>query len=175
MADEYADCYYRRKARNDLRNYSVGWNCSCRARNGVEYIYYAVMFAGFLQLVFGIMGLAPSLTRLVPYPAVQGVTNAMVLYILAAQFRFGKVAPDKTYNAQYSTRNLVEPGHSWAHIVDDNDHWELGSSLVVFGIHAGLAFVISFGLPRVTKFVPSSFVAIIVCTFTEHIFVCQNF
>jgi len=143
-------------------------------KNGVEYIYYAVMFAGFLQLIVGIMGLAPALTRLVPYSVVQGVSNAMALYILAAQFRFGKVAPDKTSHAQSSTRNLVEPGHSWAHIVDDNNDWEFGSSLAVFGIHAGLAFVISFGLPRVTKFVPSSFVAIIACTFTEHIFFRQT-
>mmetsp|Transcript_24664 Transcript_24664/g.36533 ORF Transcript_24664/g.36533 Transcript_24664/m.36533 type:complete len:481 (+) Transcript_24664:1-1443(+) len=132
------------------------------------------MFAGFLQLIVGIMGLAPALTRLVPYSVVQGVSNAMALYILAAQFRFGKVAPDKTSHAQSSTRNLVEPGHSWAHIVDDNNDWEFGSSLAVFGIHAGLAFVISFGLPRVTKFVPSSFVAIIACTFTEHIFFRQT-
>jgi len=140
--------------------------------SGVEYVYYAVMFAGFLQLVFGMMGLG-ALMRFVPYPVVQGFSNAMAMYILAAQFRFGKVAPDKTFHSEYSTRNLVEPGHSWSHITDQGTEWNTGSSLTVLGIHAGIAFLICLGLPRLTRVVPSAFVALIVCTFVEHIFIRQ--
>eukprot|EP00979_Chaetoceros_neogracilis_P017049 scaffold10175_cov268-Chaetoceros_neogracile.AAC.5 len=140
--------------------------------SGVEYVYYAVMFAGFLQLVFGMMGLG-ALMRFVPYPVIQGFSNAMAMYIVAAQFRFGKVAPDKSYLAEYSTRQLVEPGHSWEHITDNDTDWNLGSSLVVFGIHVALAFSICLALPKLTRIVPSAFVAIVVCTFIEHIFVRQ--
>jgi SulP family sulfate permease len=141
-------------------------------KSGVEYVYYAVMFAGFLQLVFGMMGLG-ALMRFVPYPVVQGFSNAMAMYIIAAQFRFGKVAPDKTFHSEYSTRNLVEPGHSWQHIVDHGTDWKTGSSLIVLGIHAAVAFVICLGLPRLTRIVPSAFVALVVCTFVEHIFIRQ--
>jgi len=140
--------------------------------SGVEYVYYAVMFAGFLQLVFGIMGLG-ALMRFVPFPVVQGFSNAMALYIVAAQFRFGKVAPDKSFNAEYSTRHLVEPGHSWAHITDNGTDWKLGSSMVILGIHAGVAFLICMALPKLTRVVPSAFVAIVVCTFAEHMFIRQ--
>ena len=141
--------------------------------SGVEYVYYAVMFAGFLQLVFGIMGLGGVLTRFLPYSVVQGFSNAMALYIVAAQFRFGKVAPDKSFLAEYSTRHLVEPGHSWAHITDNGTDWKLGSSMVILGIHAGVAFLICMALPKLTRVVPSAFVAIVVCTFAEHMFIRQ--
>lgn len=140
--------------------------------DGYEYVFYAVMFGGLLQAVFGLTGMG-ALMRFVPYPVVQGFSNAMALYILAAQFRFGKVSPDQSYLAQYSTRRLIQPGNAWAHITDEASPWNdnMAKSLIMLGVHTGIAFLICLLLPRVTRAVPSSFVAIVVCTFIEHIFV----
>ncbi len=134
---------------------------------GPEYIFYAVMFAGVLQVVFGVMGLG-ALMRFVPYPVVQGFSNAMAIYIIAAQFRFGRKG------ANFNTvdgRQLVEAGHSWAHITDENAEWNTGSPLIILGIHAAVAFLICLFLPKLTRVVPSSFVALSFCTIVEHAFI----
>lgn len=140
-------------------------------KHGVDYIYYAVMFGGFLQILFGLMGLG-ALMRFVPYTVVQGFSNAMALIILAAQFRYGKVTPDQSFHAEYSyNRNMVEMGHSWSHIIDSESSWNTGSSLIILGSHALAAFLICLFMPRFTRIIPSSFVAIIVCTFVEHVLI----
>lgn len=131
---------------------------------GVEYIFYAVMFAGVLQILYGIMGLG-ALMRFVPYPVVQGFSNAMACYIIAAQFRLGR------NGAMYEGRKLVEPGHSWAHITDENAEWSKGAPLIILGIHAFVALLICLLLPRFTRKVPSSFVALAFCTIVEHAFI----
>jgi SulP family sulfate permease len=141
---------------------------------GVGYVYYAVMFAGLLQFVFGLLGLG-ALMRFVPYPVVQGFSNAMALYIVAAQFRYGKVAPDKSFLTEFQGRNLVEAGHSWSHITDGDSPWITGSHLNILSIHVCVAFVICLGLPKLTRIIPSSFVALVVCTFVEHVFLRTPF
>ncbi len=140
-------------------------------KNGEGYVYYAVMFAGFLQILFGLMGLG-ALIRFVPHPVVQGFSNAMALYVIAAQFRFGKVFNDQSFHAEYSTRNLIEPGIAWDHISDKSSPWNTEkSSLIVMGIHVAVAFLICLVLPRFTRAIPSSFVALFLCTFAEHVLV----
>jgi len=139
--------------------------------HGSDYVYYAVMFGGFLQVVWGLMGLG-ALMRFVPYTVVQGFANAMALIIFAAQFRYGKVSADQAFHAEYSySRNLVDLGHSWAHIIDSESSWITGSSLLILGCHALLALVICFVMPRFTRIIPSSFVAVVVCTFVEHVLI----
>jgi SulP family sulfate permease len=138
-------------------------------KHGVEYFYYAVMFAGVLQFAFGLVGLG-ALMRFVPYPVIQGFSNAMALYIVAAQFRYGKVAPNQSFRNEFVGRNLVQAGHSWSHISDADTPWLTGSSLNILSIHVCVAFAICLGLPKLTRAIPSSFVALFVCTFVEHVF-----
>lgn len=139
--------------------------------HGSDYIFYAVMFGGFLQILFGLMGLG-ALMRFVPYTVVQGFSNAMALIIFAAQFRYGKVPLDDTYHSEYSyNRNLVEMGHSWGHIIDNERSWISGPSLIILSCHVAVAFLICLVMPRFTRVIPSSFVAIFVCTFIEHVLI----
>lgn len=133
---------------------------------GYEYIFYAVLFGGFLQLIFGIMGLG-ALMRFVPYPVVQGFSNAMALYIVAAQFRFGRDNSHYSYEL-WTNRKLVEPGHSWNHISDQDKEWNTGAPVIVLGIHAAVAFLICLLLPKLTRTIPSSFVALAFGIFLEH-------
>ena len=139
--------------------------------HGADYIFYAVMFGGFLQVLFGLMGLG-ALMRFVPYTVVQGFSNAMALIIFAAQFRYGKVPLDDTYHSEYSyNRNLVEMGHSWGHIIDNERSWISGSSLIILACHVVVSFLICLLMPRFTRVIPSSFVAIFLCTFIEHVLI----
>ena len=134
--------------------------------HGYEYVFYAVLFAGFLQMNFGLLGMG-SLTRFIPFPVVQGFANAMALVILGAQFRFGKVFTDQLY----AQRHLVEAGHSWAHITDKGGEWNGATEVGILSGHVALAFLICMFLPKITRAVPSTFVALFVCTFVEHIFI----
>jgi SulP family sulfate permease len=139
--------------------------------HGSDYVYYAVLFGGFCQILFGLMGLG-ALMRFVPHPVIQGFSNAMALIIFAAQFRFGKVFPDQSFHSEYSySRELVQAGHSWSHIIDKAGSWNTGSSLIILGSHALFAFLICLFLPRLTRLIPSSFVAIFLCTFIEHVLI----
>lgn len=138
-------------------------------KNGQGYVYYAVMFAGFLQMLFGFMGLG-ALMRFVPYPVVQGFSNAMALYVVAAQFRFGKV--DEDFHAEHATRRLIQPGHAWDHIIDNSMGWNSErAEIVVMACHAAAAFIICLFLPKITRAIPSSFVALFFCTFLEHVLI----
>lgn len=139
--------------------------------HGPDYIFYAVMLGGFFQMLFGLMGLG-ALMRFVPYTVIQGFSNAMALVIFAAQFRYGKVSTDQSFRENYSYgRDLVDIGHSWAHIIDSESSWITGSSLLILGIHAAVAFIICLVMPRFTRIIPSSFVAIVFCTFLEHVLI----
>ena len=136
--------------------------------HGYEYIFYAVLFAGFLQMNFGLLGLG-ALTRFIPYPVVQGFANAMALVIVGAQFRFGKVSTQEMYVQE---RNLVKAGYSWSHITDKEGDWYSESAEVgILGAHVAIALLICMVLPRFTRAVPCAFVALVVCTFVEHIFI----
>lgn len=104
--------------------------------------------------------------RFVPYPVIQGFSNAMALVILAAQFRYAKIIPDEQF---YETRNLIEAGYSWRHIVGTDVKWNTGLEVLILGLHAILALLICLLLPKLTRVVPSAFVALFVCTLIEQV------
>jgi SulP family sulfate permease len=137
--------------------------------HGAEYVFYAVMFAGILQLLFGLTGMG-SFTRFVPVPVVQGFCNAMAVIIIAAQFRYGKVFPDQSYHSMWN-RELLGPGFSWKHITDKGSQWNTGSSVAFLGGQAFIALMICMIMPKVSRAIPASFVALFVCTFIEHVLV----
>jgi sulfate permease, SulP family len=134
-------------------------------KEGVEYVYYAIMFAGLLQVAFGVLGLS-ALMRFVPHSVVQGFCNAISVYTVLAQLRFGKINPDEVGNG----RRLVEFGHSWNHIANDGSTWINGSSLLLFGIHVLTAFLICISFPKITRAVPGSFVAMLFCLIMNQFF-----
>ena len=58
-------------------------------QHGVEYLYWAVIFAGIIQILIGIFKLAKFI-RLVPMPAIYGFVNGLAIVIATSQFRFFK-------------------------------------------------------------------------------------
>lgn len=101
--------------------------------HGVEYVFAAVVLAGLIQLAAGMLRLG-KLIRLVPHPVIFGFVNGLAVIIFLSQMDQFK---------------------------DASGAWLTGNSLyIVLGL-VGLTMLIIWGLPRITKVVPASLVAIL--------------
>lgn len=114
------------------------------AEHGIQYLFAAIMLAGVLQILAGVFKLGKFI-RMVPHPVMIGFVNGLAIVIFLAQLGQFKV-PDATGALQ----------------------WMQGSQLyVMLGLVALTMFIIHF-LPKLTKAVPSSLVAIITVTVLVH-------
>jgi len=136
-------------------------------KDGVGYVFYAVLFAGLLQTLFGLLGFG-ALMRMIPYPVMQGFTNAMVLIIGAAQFRYGRVDP-YTEVTNDPDRRLIAFGKSWEHITDNRSSWVENWPLIILSLHAVVAFTISWIMPRITRAIPGPIIAMLFGSLFEHL------
>lgn len=102
--------------------------------HGVEYIFATVILAGVLQMIFGFLRLGKFI-RLVPQPVMYGFVNGLAIVIFMSQIQQFKVA--------------------------GTEDWLQGKALwVMLGLVALTMFII-WGLPKLTKAVPASLVAIL--------------
>ena len=101
--------------------------------HGEEYVFAAVVLAGVLMALAGIFRLG-KLMRLVPHPVIFGFVNGLAIIIFTAQLD------------QFQ----------------DKDHnWLQGSPLFIMLGFTLLTMLIIWGLPKLTKAVPASLVAIL--------------
>ena len=108
---------------------------SLAAEHGPEYIFATVILAGLLQMAAGALRLG-KLMRLVPHPAIYGFVNGLAIVIFLSQVDQFRVAP--------------------------GGDWMTGTPLAVFAGLVALAMLIIWGLPKLTKAVPSALAAILV-------------
>ena len=113
---------------------------------GVQYLMVAGLLTGLLQIIWGYLRLAYQM-RFVPQGVLSGFVNALALLIFQAQLPQLGV---NLHGGEESHAAELLP-HGWWQIVNV---W----GLVVLGL------VIIYGLPRLTRLVPSQLVAIIVLT-----------
>jgi len=107
---------------------------SLAADHGVEYVFAAVVLAGILQVTAGALKLG-KLMRLVPHPVIFGFVNGLAIIIFMSQLdQFKDAAGD----------------------------WLSGSTLYILLGLVLLTMLIIWGLPKLTKVVPSSLTAILV-------------
>lgn len=111
-------------------------------QHGVEYLFAAVVLMGIIQIVIGIFKLGKFI-RLVPEAVIYGFLNGLAIVIVISQF------------SQFYT--------SGGELLQ-------GFQLLIMGSFVILAMVIIYFLPKITKAVPSSLVAIIVITFITIVF-----
>lgn len=104
------------------------------ASHGVEYIFATVILAGIIQLVAGFLRLG-KLMRLVPHPVIFGFVNGLAIVIFMSQ--------------------LVQ-------FKDTDGHWLQGVNMLTMLGLVGVTMLIIWGLPKLTKIVPSSLAAILV-------------
>ena len=105
-------------------------------RYGVEYLFLAVILMGLIQIVIGALKLGKFI-RLVPQPVVFGFLNGLAIVIFLSQF------------SQFYT---------------DSGQLLSGMNMVFMIALVVIAMVIIYILPKFTKAVPSSLVAIVVVT-----------
>ncbi|MBT8318554.1 MAG: SulP family inorganic anion transporter [Gramella sp.] len=105
--------------------------------NGLEYVLAAVALAGVIQIVIGVFKLGKFI-RLVPHPVMFGFVNGLAIIIFMSQLD------------QFKT------------VVNGDIVWLTGTSLYFMAGLVALTIAIVVLLPKLTKAVPSSLVAIIV-------------
>ena len=101
--------------------------------HGVEYIFAAVILAGILQVSAGLLRLG-KLMRLVPHPVIFGFVNGLAIIIFMSQ--------------------LVQ-------FKDADGAWLTGTSLYVMLGLVLVTMLIIWGLPRLSKVLPASLIAIL--------------
>lgn len=101
--------------------------------HGVEYVFATVVLAGIIQMAAGFLRLG-KLIRLVPHPVIFGFVNGLAIIIFMSQMDQFK---------------------------DISGNWLTGSTLFVLLGLVLLTMVIIWGLPKITKAVPASLVAIL--------------
>lgn len=104
---------------------------------GVEYVFATVVLAGLIQIVVGLLRLG-KLIRLVPHPVMFGFVNGLAVIIFMSQL------------------------DQFKNIVDGEHVWMSGNPLYLMLGLVGLTIAIMVFLPRITKAVPASLVAIVV-------------
>lgn len=100
---------------------------------GVEYVFGAVILAGILQMSAGFLRLG-KLMRLVPHPVIFGFVNGLAIIIFMSQM------------AQFQ---------------DNNGLWLTGQPMMIMLGLVLITMLIIWGLPKLTKVIPSSLVAIL--------------
>ena len=102
--------------------------------HGVEYVFAAVVLAGLIQILFGLLRLGKFI-RLVPHPVIFGFVNGLAIIIFMSQL------------AQFK---------------DASGNWLEGTALYLLLGLVALTMVIIHFLPKLTKVVPSSLAAILI-------------
>jgi len=101
--------------------------------HGVEYIFATIILAGVLQSAAGFLRLG-KLMRLVPQPAILGFVNGLAIVIFMSQLDQFKASPTE---------------------------WLTGENLVIMVGLVLLTMFIIWGLPKLSKAIPASLVAIL--------------
>ncbi len=102
--------------------------------HGVEYVFAAVILAGLIQVVAGVLRLG-KLIRLVPQPVIYGFVNGLAIIIFISQLTQFK---------------------------DVEGNWLTGNALYVLLGLVLMAMLIIWGMPKLTRKVPASLTAILV-------------
>lgn len=107
------------------------------AQHGVEYLFAAVVLMGVIQVLAGVFGLGKFI-RMVPHPVMLGFVNGLAIVIFLAQLQQFQVMGD-----------------------DGQMTWLEGSSLLLMLGLVGMTMMIIFLLPKFTRAIPASLVAIV--------------
>lgn len=105
--------------------------------NGIEYVFAAVALAGVIQILVGVLKFG-KFVRLVPQPVMYGFVNGLAVVIFMSQLE------------QFKTE------------VNGETAWLSGTPLIVMSGLVLLSIGIIILLPKITKAVPPSLVAIVV-------------
>ncbi|MCM2680643.1 SulP family inorganic anion transporter [Echinimonas agarilytica] len=113
--------------------------------SGVQYLFASVVLMGAIQITAGALKLGKFI-RIVPHPVMLGFVNGLAIVIFLAQL------------PQLQT---FTPEGKWGWVSGD---WLLGMEMFWMGGLILLTMAITWGLPKITKAIPSALAAIVVCS-----------
>ena len=105
------------------------------ALHGVEYLFAAVVLTGLIQIIFGLLRMGKFI-RLVPHPVFLGFVNGLAIVIFLSQVKQFKVSGE----------------------------WITGAPLFLMLVIVVITMTIIHFLPKLTRAVPSTLVAIVIGT-----------
>ena len=122
------------------------------AQHGVEYLFITVVLMGLLQITAGALKLGKFI-RMVPYPVMLGFVNGLAIVIFLAQLRqFGEPGQPGRLSGTYLEGSIIDVA------------WLQGVELYMLVSLVLVTMIIIHSLPRFTKILPSSLVAIVAVT-----------
>ena len=122
------------------------------ADHGVEYLFMTVVLMGLLQITAGVFKLGKFI-RMVPYPVMLGFVNGLAIVIFLAQLgQFGDAGQPGWLAGTFMQDSIVDVA------------WLKGEELYMLISLVLVTMLIIHSLPRFTKALPSSLVAIAVVT-----------
>ncbi|MCZ6594617.1 MAG: SulP family inorganic anion transporter [Bacteroidetes bacterium] len=115
---------------------------------GLQWLFITLLFVGGIQIIAGVLRLG-KFVRLIPHPVMMGFVNGLAIVIFLAQLKlFPNVIPN-------GISFIETPGDWFGALFSNSIFWTMmGLILLTMGI--------MYGLPKLTKKVPSALVAIIV-------------
>ena len=115
------------------------------ATHGIEYFFAAVVLAGLFQVIVGVFKLG-KFVRLVPQPVMYGFLNGLAVVIFMSQIE------------QFKQKTTI--GFSWLQ----------GESLYIMGGLVALTLILVFFIPKISKALPTTLIAIAVIFGIVHFF-----
>ena len=117
---------------------------------GLEYLFAAVIMCGIIQILCGVFKLG-KFVRLLPHPVMLGFVNGLAIVIGMAQFGQLKTGHDVVFNSANQ-------------VFEFTSQWMSGGGMIVTLALIVITMAIIHFLPKLTKAVPGTLVAIISVT-----------
>lgn len=105
--------------------------------HGIEYVFGAIVIAGIIQILVGLLKWGKFI-RLVPQPVMFGFVNGLAIVIFMSQLE------------QFKT------------VVNGENIWLTGTPLLIMASLVALTILLVYTLPKLTKAIPASLLAILV-------------
>lgn len=146
---------------------------------GLGHLFYALLFAGAIQILFGLVRMG-RFVHLISTPVMIGFVNGLSLVIAISQLgsfrRRGGVTEEDGLEVDSAVTPQGEGGAGLAHgrrlsvlsSLSSPDPWLEGAELGWTIFHTLVAMGVALGLPKLTKAVPSSLVAVLTCAILEY-------
>lgn len=117
------------------------------AQHGLDYLFATVILMGLIQMLIGVFKLG-KYARIIPYPVMLGFLNGLSIVIFLAQWDQFKINQVTTINGVETIERV----------------WLPQMDLIIMLLFVGLTMLIIHFVPKLTKAVPPSLVAIITLT-----------
>lgn len=117
------------------------------ATHGLDYLFATVILMGVIQIAIGVLKLG-KYARIIPYPVMLGFLNGLSIVMFIAQWAQFKVDKVVMVNGIETVQKV----------------WLPSTDMIIMLLFVALTMAIIYFVPKITKAVPASLVAIVIMT-----------